>query len=201
MLPDILRPNVPSFNEPGALCNDAQAATRHLPGEVAGRQRARVLAAAAVSELAGPVYIVQEIGNLLPKRLRAAARADRLRGAAEGAQQLLPGRPRSINTFESVPDVPQSYFELNINGGPDGILNNFDDLCTGSDVDRRSTRRSRRTTARSPTTKPRLEIRGCEESDLRAASHLDAGSVKVSKRASPRSRSAASARRHVHAAA
>jgi hypothetical protein len=28
-----------------------------------------------------------------------------------------------------VPDVPQSYFELKINGGKNGLLNNFFDLC------------------------------------------------------------------------
>ena len=62
-----MRPNVPFFNEPGALCNDAQAATRHLPGEVAGRQRARVISPLLPFELTGPVHIVQEIGNVLPK--------------------------------------------------------------------------------------------------------------------------------------
>jgi hypothetical protein len=36
---------------------------------------------------------------------------------------------RTINNFDGLPDVPQSYFELKIRGGRGGILNNFYDAC------------------------------------------------------------------------
>jgi hypothetical protein len=78
-------------------------------------------------ELSGPVHIVQEIGNILPKLYVY------LRGG--GFEVLLRARNRitgvrTENTFDFVPDVPQSYFELKIKGGEDGLLNNFFDLCT-----------------------------------------------------------------------
>ena len=78
-------------------------------------------------ELTGPVHIVQEIGSVLPK-LYVYLRGGGLEVLLK-ARNSFPG-VRTENTFDFVPDVPQSYFELNINGGTDGILNNFDDLCT-----------------------------------------------------------------------
>jgi hypothetical protein len=77
-------------------------------------------------ELNGPVHIVQEIGSILPKLYVY------LRGG--GFEVLLRARNRitgvrTENTFDFVPDVPQSYFELKIKGGEDGLLNNFFDLC------------------------------------------------------------------------
>ena len=135
LLPNILRPNVPFLNEPGALCTDAQAAGAHVPAEVAGRQRAGDHAGPAVRARTGPVHIVQEIGSILPKLYVY------LRGG--GFEVLLRARNRitgvrTENTFDFVPDVPQSYFELKINGGNDGLLNNFYDLCdTPADSARR----------------------------------------------------------------
>jgi hypothetical protein len=90
------------------------------------------------------------------------------------------GGRRIINTFEAVPDLPQSYFELNLNGGRNGILNNFEDLCRARDDDRRFDATFTSHSGKRVTTQPRLEIRGCEESDLRAAS-LTGGAVRVSK--------------------
>jgi hypothetical protein len=79
-----------------------------------------------------------------------------------------------------VPDLPQSYFELNLNGGSNGILNNFEDLCQASETDREYDATFTSHSGKRVTTKPHLDIRGCEESDLRAASLLG-GRVKVSK--------------------
>ena len=80
------------------------------------------------------------------------------------------GGRRIINTFEAVPDLPQSYFELNLNGGRNGILNNFEDLCTASKIDREFDATLHSHSGKRSPRKPHLEIRGCEESDLRAAS-------------------------------
>ena len=60
------------------------------------------------------MHIVQEIGSILPKLYVY------LRGG--GFEVLLKARNRitgvrTENTFDFVPDVPQSYFELKINGG------------------------------------------------------------------------------------
>jgi hypothetical protein len=124
-VPDIVRPNVPFLNEPGALCNDAQAATRSCPPKsLVGS--ARVITPVLPFELRGPVHIVQETGQILPKLYVY------LRGG--GVEVLLKARNRirgvrTQNIFDFVPDVPQSYFELKIEGGDDGLLNNFFDLC------------------------------------------------------------------------
>jgi hypothetical protein len=125
LLPDIVRPNVPFLNEPGALCTDANAQARTCPPKsLVGS--ARVITPALPFELNGPVHIVQEIGQILPKLYVY------LRGG--GFEVLLRARNRitgvrTENTFDFVPDVPQSYFELKIKGGEDGLLNNFFDLC------------------------------------------------------------------------
>jgi hypothetical protein len=179
VLPLILRPNVPFFNEPGALCNDAQAAARACP------PKSRVGNARAFSPLlpypiSGPVHIVQEIGNVLPKVYVYLRGPTGLEVLLKARNSFLQGR-RIINTFESVPDLPQSYFELNLNGGPNGILNNFEDLCQATDSDRRFDATFTSHSGKQATTQPRLEIRGCEESNLRAAS-LSSQSVRVSRK-------------------
>ncbi len=177
ILPLILRPNVPFFNEPGALCNDAQAASDTCPA------KSRVGNARAFSPLlpypiAGPVHIVQEIGNVLPKVYVFLRGPTGLEVLLKARNSFLQGR-RIINTFEGLPDLPQSYFELNLQGGPNGILNNFEDLCQATDSDRRFDATFNAHSGKVTTTQPRLKIQGCEESDLRAASLLG-GAVKVS---------------------
>jgi hypothetical protein len=91
------------------------------------------------------------------------------------------GGRRTINTFEGLPDVPQSYFELSINGGRTGILNNFEDLCTATESDRRLDARFSGHSGKTVDSKPLLEIRGCEESDVRAAS-LASRAIRLSRR-------------------
>jgi hypothetical protein len=178
ILPLILRPNVPFFNVPGALCNDAQAAARACPPKsLAGS--ARVSTPVLPFELSGPVHIVQETGNILPK-LYVFLRGRGLEVVLRARNSFLGGR-RTINTFEGLPDVPQSYFELSINGGRDGILNNFEDLCTATQSDRVLDARFSGHSGKVVDSKPMLEIRGCEESDLRAAS-LSGRSVRVSRK-------------------
>lgn len=177
ILPLILRPNVPFFNEPGALCNDEQAAARACPQKsLAGS--ARVSTPVLPFELSGPVHIVQETGNVLPK-LYVFLRGRGLEVVLRARNSFLGGR-RTINTFDGLPDVPQSYFELSINGGRNGILNNFEDLCTATRSDRVLDARFTGHSGKVVDSKPMLEIRGCEESDLRAAS-LSSRSVRVSR--------------------
>ena len=179
VLPLILRPHVPFFNEPGALCNDAQAATDTCPA------KSRVGNARAFSPLlpypiSGPVHIVQEIGNVLPKVYVYLRGPTGLEVLLKARNSFLQGR-RIINTFEAVPDLPQSYFELNLQGGRNGILNNFEDLCQATDSDRRYDATFNAHSGKVVTTQPRLRIQGCEESDLRAAS-LSSQSVRVSRK-------------------
>ena len=177
ILPLILRPNVPFFNEPGALCTDAEAAARACPAKsLAGS--ARVSTPVLPFELSGPVHIVQETGNVLPK-LYVFLRGQGLEVVLRARNSFLGGR-RTINTFEGLPDVPQSYFELSLNGGRDGILNNFEDLCTSTRSDRVLDARFLGHSGRTVDSKPELEIRGCEESDVRAAS-LSGRTVRVSR--------------------
>ena len=161
VLPAILRPNVPVLQRAGRALQRRAGRDRHVPGEVAGRQRARVLAAAAVP-ISGPVHIVQEIGNVLPKVYVYLRGPTGLEVLLKARNSFLGGR-RIINTFEAVPDLPQSYFELNLNGGSDGILNNFDDLCSAKNIDRQFDATFTSHSGKTVTTKPHLEIRGCEE--------------------------------------
>jgi hypothetical protein len=126
ILPDLLRPNTPEFNIPGGLCTDTQFAQNACPGpSLVGS--ARVVTPVLPFPLAGPVYVVQEVGSVLPKLYVV------LRG--RGIEVVLHARNsflhaiQTINTFDNLPDVPQSQFTLSIRGGPGGILNNFYDAC------------------------------------------------------------------------
>jgi hypothetical protein len=179
VLPAIVRPNVPFFNVPGALCTEAQAAARACPPKsLAGS--ARVVTPVLPYQLSGPVHIVQEVGNVLPKIYVFLRGPTGIEVLLKARNSFLGGR-RIINTFEGLPDVPQAYFELSLNGGPNGILNNFDDLCTAKTADRVYDTTFSSHSGKTVTTHPKLEINGCEESDLRAAS-LSSQSVKVSKK-------------------
>ena len=126
ILPDLLRPNSVQFNAPGGLCTDAQFAQNACPGpSLVGS--ARVITPVLPFQLAGPVYVVQEVGSVLPKLYVV------LRGG--GFEVVLHARNsflhaiQTVNTFDNLPDVPQSQFQLSIKGGPGGILNNFYDAC------------------------------------------------------------------------
>jgi hypothetical protein len=126
ILPDLLRPNAVQFNVPGGLCSDAQFAARACPApSLAGS--ARVITPVLPFQLAGPVYVVQEVGSVLPK-LYVVLRGEGLEVVLRARNSFLKAI-KTINTFELLPDVPQAYFELKIRGGPGGILNNFYNAC------------------------------------------------------------------------
>jgi hypothetical protein len=125
LLPDILRPNTPFMNQPGALCNDFQLAMRACP-ELSHVGKVTVVTPVLPFALSGPVYIVQEAGSVLPN-LVALARGN-------GLEVLLRARNRiegirTVNNFVNLPDVSQTYFRLDIEGGENGILNAWSDLC------------------------------------------------------------------------
>jgi hypothetical protein len=169
---------VPFLNEPGVLCTDAQAQARTCgPKSLVGS--ARVITPVLPFELNGPVHIVQEIGSILPKLYVY------LRGG--GFEVLLRARNRitgvrTENTFDFVPDVPQSYFELKIKGGNDGLLNNFYDLCdTPADSDRRQVDYTfNGHNGASRTGKFALRVEGCG-SDI-AAARISTTRIKVNRK-------------------
>ncbi len=126
ILPDLIRPNAVQFNVPGGLCSDEQFATRTCPApSLAGS--ARVITPVLPFQLSGPVYVVQEIGSVLPK-LYVVLQGRGLEVVLRARNAFLKA-VRTINTFDGLPDVPQAYFELKIRGGAGGILNNFYNAC------------------------------------------------------------------------
>jgi hypothetical protein len=125
VVPDIVRPDVPQIQRPGALCNDAQLAARNCPA-LSRIGSASVITPVLPFTLSGPVYIVLRAGSPLPNL------AIFLRGG--GFEVLLTATNgfsgiKILNEFPSVPDVPQSRFELKVNGGSNGILLAYKDLC------------------------------------------------------------------------
>jgi hypothetical protein len=155
-LPDLVEPNVPQLQRPGALCTDAQLAANSCP------PLSRVGTATAATPLlpftlSGPVFIVLPTGSPLPK-LAVLLEGGGLRvqlNATNGFFGI-----RILNTFDNVPDVPVGRFQLNIDGGRDGILMARRDLCaerTPPTVDSTFTAHS----GKSASLRPRLEIRGC----------------------------------------
>jgi hypothetical protein len=133
VLPDLLRPNTPQFNIPGGLCSDTEFAQGACP-EQSNVGSARVITPVLPFQLAGPVYVVQEVGSILPK-LYVVLEGEGLRVVLR-ARNSFQGI-KTVNTFETLPDVPQAYFELKIDGGPGGILNNFYEACTVSKIHRK----------------------------------------------------------------
>jgi hypothetical protein len=175
VLPDILRPNAVQFNAPGGLCSDAQFAVRACPKpSLVGN--ARVITPVLPFQLRGPVYVVQETGSILPKLY-----VD-LKG--KGIEVILRARNsfqgiRTVNTFDGLPDVPQAYFELNINGGNGGILNAFNDLCkaTPRPFDVSFTGQNGKVSK----SKPHLKVDGCVKASGVGAS-IASNTVRVSRK-------------------
>lgn len=176
VLPDIIRPNVPQIQKPGALCNDAQLAARNCP-PLSLIGSANVITPALPFPLSGPVYIVLKAGSPLPN-LAIFLRGGGLEvvlSAGNGFEGI-----KILNTFDAVPDVPQSRFELRVNGGSNGILNAFSDLCDTRPLptfDARFTGHNGKVAS----SKPQLETEGCDEVGTLGAS-ISSSSVRVSKK-------------------
>jgi hypothetical protein len=156
VVPDILRPFVPFFQRPGALCNDQQLATRTCP-KLSQVGTAKVRTPLLPFGLSGPVYIVLSSGSPLPSLavfLRGGG-FEVLLHASNGFQGI-----KILNIFDPVPDVPQSYFELNINGGPNGILLAHSDLCSTRPLPTVDTT-FKGHSGKTVSSKPRLRVKGC----------------------------------------
>lgn len=121
-LPFELGPNLAAFD---VLCTSAQLAANACP---AGSQIGTTTATSAfvATPLAGPVYLVQQPGVILP-----ALVAD-LRGRVHVqltiANTILNGRLIK-STVTGVPDLPVSTFDLKLDKGAGSPLENKFDLC------------------------------------------------------------------------
>jgi hypothetical protein len=176
VLPDILRPNAVQFNVPGGLCNESQFALGTCP-PLSHAGDAKVITPVLPFVLQGPVYVVQEVGSVLPKlyvvlRGRGLQVVLRARNAFQGI--------RTVNTFDGLPDVPQSYFELDVHGGKNGILNAFNDLCKASPrpFDVNFTGQNGKTVK----AQPKLEVNGCGTRASSRGVSIASNRVKVSKK-------------------
>jgi hypothetical protein len=123
-LPDTIRPELLQLQKPGALCPEALLATRACPA-TSRVGTARAVTPILPEPLSGPVYIVQQAANPLPK---LAVFLDGLVSIELDAQNSIE-KLQIVNTFDAVPDVPLTSFELKIDGGRNGVLKNFSSLC------------------------------------------------------------------------
>jgi hypothetical protein len=124
VLPDVIRPETAALFRPGGLCQEAQLATRSCPAN-SKVGSAKATTPLLPGSLSGPVYIVQHSGNPLPK---LAIFLDGRVSIKLEAQNELAGL-KIVNRFDNLPDLPVSSFELTINGGANGVLKNYGDLC------------------------------------------------------------------------
>ncbi|MBJ7521177.1 MAG: hypothetical protein JHC84_15865 [Solirubrobacteraceae bacterium] len=81
---------------------------------------------AIAGALSGPVTLIKKAGSALPDlglRLRGAVNVDVVGSVSLGAGNRL------VTTFDGIPDVPLTTFELGLNGGAKGVLVASDDIC------------------------------------------------------------------------
>jgi hypothetical protein len=124
VLPSAIRPELVALQRPGALCPEALVVTRACPPS-SQVGTAQAVTPVLPEPLSGPVYIVQQADNPLPKLI---VYLDGLVSISLQAQNEIQ-HVQIVNTFDGVPDVPLTSFELRINGGRNGILKNFSSLC------------------------------------------------------------------------
>jgi hypothetical protein len=154
VLPDAIRPELLALQRPGALCPEALLATRACPPS-SQVGTARAVTPILPEPLSGPVYVVQQIANPLPK---LAVYLDGIVSLRLDAQNQIQ-HVQIVNLFDGVPDVPLTSFELRINGGRNGVLKNFTSLCE------KELRGDVKFTAHSGKTfsdKPLVDVPGCE---------------------------------------
>jgi hypothetical protein len=157
VLPDVIRPEVLALQRPGGLCQEAQALTRTCPStSMVGVAKATT--PLLPEPLSGPVYIVQHSGNPLPKLVVFLDGRVSIKLEAQNGFQGL----KIVNTFDNLPDLPVSSFELTISGGKNGILKNFVDLCKKDNKgDATFTAHSGKTFTDHPLIETPLNTRGC----------------------------------------
>jgi hypothetical protein len=154
VLPDAIRPELLALQRPGAMCPEALLPARACPAS-SQVGTARAVTPILPEPLTGPVYVVQQAANPLPKLAVFLDGIVSLRLDAQNEIQHV----QIVNTFNGVPDVPLTSFELKINGGARGILKNFSSLCA------KELRGQVTFTAHSGKTfsdKPAVDVPGCE---------------------------------------
>ena len=154
VLPDAIRPELLALQRPGGLCPEALLPARACPAS-SQVGTARAVTPILPQPLTGPVYVVQQAANPLPKLAIFLDGIVSLRLDAQNAIQHV----QIVNTFDAVPDVPLTSFELTIHGGARGILKNFTSLCA------KELRGQVTFTAHSGKTfsdKPVVDVPGCE---------------------------------------
>ncbi len=105
------------------VCTRVQFAAGECPaGSVYGY--ARAFTPLLDRPLEGPVYL-RSSSNVLPDLV--AALHGQVNVVLDGRTDSVHGRIR--NSFESIPDVPVSKFELTMPGGPHGLLVNSESIC------------------------------------------------------------------------
>lgn len=152
VLPDVIRPETAALFRPGALCQEAQVATRSCPAN-SKVGTAKATTPLLPEPLSGPVYIVQHAANPLPKLVIFLDGRVSIRLEAQNALEGL----KIVNKFDSLPDLPVSSFELTINGGKNGILKNYGDLCDRVHGEATFTAHSGKTSS----DKPLVEVPAC----------------------------------------
>jgi hypothetical protein len=153
VLPDVIRPEVLALQRPGGLCQEAQLAARACPaGSRVGTARATT--PLLPEPLSGPVYIVQHAANPLPKLVVLLEGMVAIQLEAQNGLERL----RIVNTFDGLPDVPVSQFELAIRGGSSGILKNYANLCEKRVLGEAAFTAHSGKTA---TSKPEIEVPAC----------------------------------------
>jgi hypothetical protein len=157
VLPDVIRPELAALQRPGAICTQTQVANRSCPAS-SQVGVAKATTPLLPEPLSGPVYLVQQVGSPLPKLVVFLDGRVSIRLEAQNELQSL----KIVNRFDSLPDLPVSSFALTINGGKNGILRNFQDLCkkdTKGEVT--FTAHSGKTAADRPLIETPLDTPGC----------------------------------------
>jgi hypothetical protein len=125
-LPEILTVNTAAFQ---TLCTEAQLASDSCPpgSKVGGSHATSPFLA---TPLAGPVWLVQKAGSVLPTLV-----AD-LRGRVPikvNIENSVIGGKQLKATVANVPDLPIGSFSLGLDGGRNGVLLNKSNLCFEGD--------------------------------------------------------------------
>jgi hypothetical protein len=156
-LPFELGPNLAAFD---VVCTNEQLAADACP---AGSQVGTTAATSAfvATPLAGPVYLVQQPGAVIPALV--ADLRGRVRVKVTIANTILGGR-LIRSTVTGVPDLPLSTFDLKLDGGSGSPLENKFDLCRRSGAKLRKLNADVAFTGQNGavvSSKPRLRVPGC----------------------------------------
>jgi hypothetical protein len=166
--------NIPQLKRPDAVCEAAELRTRDCP-PLSHVGAVKVNTPLLPFPLSGPVFAVPEQDSPLP------ALAMVLRGGGL-TLQLRARNSLAGTTFEALPDIPITRLKLRINGGSDGMLTTFSDLCGRNPPSAESTFASQ--SGRALRVRPQLVVNGC----LKRATRILNRRVRVSRSGTARVR-------------